>query len=125
MSKKIYYQDEPVGKFKNDKIGFQEEVRMLEEGLNGNSKVIGLIADYGSGKSSVINLLENKTKTLFWNFKYKFVRINLFDIAKDNGPNSNESIEAQKKMVLQLASSKYKNSKFAYYTNIQALQNQI
>ena len=32
MSKKIYYQDEPVGKFKNDKIGFQEEVRMLEEG---------------------------------------------------------------------------------------------
>lgn len=117
MSKKIYYQDEPVGKFKNDKIGFQEEVRMLEEGLNGSSKVIGLIADYGSGKSSVINLLENKTKTLFWNFKYKFVRINLFDIAKDNGPNSNESIEAQKKMVLQLASSKYKNSKFAYYTN--------
>lgn len=117
MHKKIYYQDEPISKFKNDKIGFQEEVRMLKEGLNGNSKVIGLIADYGSGKSSVINLLENNTKKLFWNFKYKFVRINLFDIEKSSGANLNENIEAQKKMVLQLASSKYKNGKFAYYTN--------
>ena len=111
MHKKIYYQDEPISKFKNDKIGFQEEVRMLKEGLNGNSKVIGLIADYGSGKSSVINLLENNTKKLFWNFKYKFVRINLFDIEKSSGANLNENIEAQKKMVLQLASSKYKNGK--------------
>lgn len=123
MGKKIYYQDEPIKTFKNDKIGFQEEVRMLEEGLNGTSKVIGLIADYGSGKSSVINLLENKTKKLFFipkfffSLKYKFVRINLFDIEKEKDISSSENIEVQKKMILQLASSKYKNGKFAYYTN--------
>ena len=59
MKNKVYYQDDPINNFKDDKIGFEEEVNMLKEGIEGNAKVIGMISDYGSGKSSIINLLEN------------------------------------------------------------------
>ncbi len=108
MRRGIYYQDNPLKSFEEDQIGFEEEVNMLKEGLDGEAKIIGLISDYGSGKSSVIDILEKKCCSL----KYEFIRINLIKETMNN-----DDIELHKNMILQLASNRYKKNKFLYYIN--------
>ena len=56
MRDKLYLQDFPVRNYDEDFVGFEEEVEMLKEGINSEARIIGLVADYGSGKSSIIEL---------------------------------------------------------------------
>ena len=49
MDDKVYFQDVPVSDLKNDFIGFEEEIKMIKEGIESESREIGLISDYGSG----------------------------------------------------------------------------
>ena len=57
IEEKLYFQDYPVNDYKDDYVGFEEEVRMIEEGIESDCKILGLISEYGSGKSSIIELL--------------------------------------------------------------------
>ena len=53
--KQIYFQDKPITDYADDYIGFESEADMLLDEIVNDSKVIGLISDYGSGKSSIIS----------------------------------------------------------------------
>ena len=63
MRDKLYFQDFPVRNYEEDFVGFEEEVEMLKEGIDSESRIIGLVADYGSGKSSIIELLKAELDT--------------------------------------------------------------
>lgn len=102
IEEKLYFQDYPVNDYKDDYVGFEEEVRMIEEGIESDSKILGLISEYGSGKSSIIELLKNDLDEE----KYDVVNINLLD---PNGEN--EGLEAHKRMLLQLSNHRYSDKK--------------
>lgn len=97
---KIYFQDNPVNDYKYDYVGFEEQVRMIKEGIESeDTKIIGLISDYGSGKSSIIELLKNDLGS-----DYDIININLLD--PDDKING---LESHKRMLLQIANHMYKN----------------
>lgn len=72
---KLYFQDFPVSDYKDDYVGFEAEVEMIKESVESDSKIIGLISEYGSGKSSIIELLKNSLDA----DDYDVVNINLLD----------------------------------------------
>lgn len=83
-------------------MGFEAEVEMIKESVESDSKIIGLISEYGSGKSSIIELLKNSLDA----GKYDIVNINLLD------PDGiNNDLEAHKRMLIQLANHKYSDKK--------------
>lgn len=102
IKEKLYFQDFPVNDFKDDYVGVEAEVEMLKESVESDSKIIGLISEYGSGKSSIIELLKKSLDK----DKYDIVNINLLDT---NGINND--LEAHKRMLVQLANHKYKDKK--------------
>ena len=77
--KNPYFLDLPVEKPKNDYIGFDAQVDALYQNIKNDAKMIGIIADYGSGKSSLVGLLKKKLGRI----KYKVIIINLWHIDKD------------------------------------------
>lgn len=60
---------------KEDWIGFNSYLYSLESAINNGAKFIGLIADYGSGKSTLINMLHDKQKLK----NDKLININLWN----------------------------------------------
>ena len=72
---KLYFQDFPVSDYNDDYVGFEAEVEMIKESVESDSKIIGLISEYGSGKSSIIELLKNNAECLKYEKKpYKTIK---------------------------------------------------
>jgi len=109
MRDKLYFPDYPVKDLKDDYVGFEEQIEMIKEGIESNSRIVGLVADYGSGKSSIIELLKKELDEE----EYDIVKINLLD--PDGQANE---FEAHKRLLIQLANHKYKNElgKLSYIT---------
>ena len=99
---KLYFQDFPVNDYKDDYIGFEAEVEMIKESVESDSKIIGLISEYGSGKSSIIELLKKELDK----DKYDVVNINLLD-----PEGITDDLEAHQRMLIQLANNKYGDKK--------------
>lgn len=57
-----------------DLIGFDSYVNSINNAIKNNSKFIGLVSDFGTGKSSLLKMLEKKD-----NSKIKLIRINLWN----------------------------------------------
>lgn len=98
MSEKqeIIYLNKPITSAKNDIIGFETYVNKLDAAINADAHMIGVVAPFGAGKSSVIDLLEEKRGCNNENF----LRISLW---------SNEELvyntnDFHKKFLYQLAS---------------------
>lgn len=77
-NKSVYLIDNPCSE-KDDSIGFEVYVNNLINILtNTSAKMIGLISNYGSGKSTVINMVENRSemnkKEVF------FAKVNLWNL---------------------------------------------
>lgn len=49
----IVFVNKPISSVEDDAIGFSTQVDTIYEAIDNGSTMIGLIADYGSGKSSV------------------------------------------------------------------------
>ena len=124
--KQIYFQDKPITDYVDDYIGFESEADMLLDEIVNDSKVIGLISDYGSGKSSIISLLESNINNIKkygkinhdsnYNFdkndvkKINIIRVNLFDA--DGNISKDDRLELHKKMIIELAKHKNRNLKY-------------
>ena len=124
--KQIYFQDKPITDYADDYIGFESEADMLLDEIVNDSKVIGLISDYGSGKSSIISLLESNINNIKkygkinhvsnYNFdkndvkKINIIRVNLFDA--DGIISTDDRLELHKKMIIELAKHKNRNLKY-------------
>ena len=74
----------------NDAIGYDVYVDSVINALNSDARMIGLISNYGSGKSTVINMVKNKITSK--NEKTKFISINLWKI-KDGIKTKNQNAE--------------------------------
>ena len=67
----IVFVNNPISNSKDDVIGFDSQIDTLLCAINNNANMIGIIADYGTGKSSLTELLTeasekiNKNKKLF------------------------------------------------------------
>lgn len=76
--KSKYYKvnlENPIKSKKDDIFGYSYEIKRIKNAIDNNANLIGIISDYGAGKSSLIGLLKNK---LCW-IKYKVISINLWD----------------------------------------------
>ena len=71
------------GVAKEDWIGFDSYLYSLESAISNGAKFIGLIADYGSGKSTLINMLDEKQKLKNNNL----IKINLWNCYSSNEDN--------------------------------------
>ena len=55
----IVFVNNPVKDSEHDVIGFDAQVKTLQDAIDGGATMIGVIADYGTGKSSMTELLCN------------------------------------------------------------------
>ena len=65
----------------NDAIGYKVYVTNLIDAIKSNARMVGLLSNYGSGKSTVINMVKEKIKQdKFMKTKFKLISINLWKI---------------------------------------------
>ena len=58
----IVFVNNPISKSEEDVIGFDSQVETLMCAIENNANMIGIIADYGTGKSSMTELLVETVK---------------------------------------------------------------
>ena len=120
--------ENPIKNEKDDIFGYDYEVKRIKNAIDDGANSIGIISDYGSGKSSLIKLLSRKLCF----FKYKIIKVNLWDDKlaipddnqisndeKNNGINKNitpsrDSIIRLHKTFLRQVSSQRKKYNEAY-----------
>ncbi len=110
----IIFQNSPIQDDSKDVFDFKNQVKVLHEVSNSDAKIIGIIGDYGSGKSSITELYAKEEKK---SKKAKIVRINLWDeflCSKDEKPVQS----VIKSFFYQLAyGNSKKNKNFSEYVN--------
>lgn len=77
----------------NDVVGFQSYVNSLENAIKSGAKFLGVISDFGTGKSSLIKMLDNKL-----NGDYKIITINLWNCEN----NEDDTISIHQMFLYQL-----------------------
>lgn len=104
--KKIVFVNKPINNKKEDLIGIESSVKMIEEAVDNEANIIGVIGDFGTGKTSLTDLLK-----INWR---KPILINLWDSIdeKDDQKNINR---LTKNFLFQMALGKSQN--FAKYIN--------
>lgn len=73
----------------NDAIGYDVYVDSVINALNSDARMIGLISNYGSGKSTVINMVKNKMN--YESQDVIFISINLWKIKEDKKTKNNNT----------------------------------
>ena len=80
----VVYINKPISNFEDDVLGVKTYVDRIDKAIKDEANVIGVIGDYGTGKSSLIELLKNKypdsININMWNNTYN----------KENNENPNE-----------------------------------
>lgn len=71
--------ENPISKSNEDIVGFETEVKRLSNAIKQGANNIAIISTFGSGKSTLVELLKHKLSKCLLNFKYKVVKINLWD----------------------------------------------
>lgn len=75
--KPIVFVNNPVKSQKDDIVGFDSQVETLACAIESGANMIGVIADYGSGKSSLTDILSESLKKR--KKITKPIKINLWD----------------------------------------------
>lgn len=83
MGKNYYFIE---GSTEKDIIGFNSYVESLKTAINNNASFIGLISEFGTGKSSLIKMLENSA--IDENKQSKIVTINLWNCEENKNRGS-------------------------------------
>jgi hypothetical protein len=124
----IIFKNTPVSEEKDDVFGFYAQTSILEAAIKAGSTLIGIIGDYGSGKSSLTEISQKK-----FGRKYGTIKINLWDTfnkhedkidgkkGTDNGeetPIKSDGNVFSQSFLYQLAQgNKWRNINFARYIN--------
>lgn len=107
----IIFQNKPIEEDEKDIFDFTYQKDVLNQAIDSGARIIGVIGDYGTGKSSVTKLLEkdrNKKEDTV-------ININLWGNFSSNQDSNNSLI---KSFLFQLAyANKAKNHHFAKYVN--------
>lgn len=97
--KPIIFMNTPIEKTKKDAIGIHASVNAIRRAIKEGAKMIGIIAEYGAGKTSLTELLVKKQKT-------KVTRINLWDTLSEDNDDKTEINHLTKAFIYQLAMGK-------------------
>ena len=109
--KPIIFQNKPIEDDSKDIFDFTYQKDVLNEAIDSGARIIGVIGDYGTGKSSVTKLLEKDRI----NRKDNVININLWGNFSSENKDNNSLI---KSFMFQLAyANKAKNHHFAKYVN--------
>ncbi len=100
----IVFVNNPISDAKDDVIGFSSQVETIKNAVKNGATMIGLIADYGTGKSSMTKILKNE----YTGSDYpEPININMWDsLSESTNPPShkNESVSVlTKSFLFQLA----------------------
>ena len=96
----IIFMNTPIEDASKDAIGIQASVNAVEQAINEGAKMIGVIAEYGAGKSSLTELLIKRSKP-------KVIRVNLWDTLSEVATSETKTINyLTKSFVYQLAMGK-------------------
>lgn len=97
----IVFMNSPISDESNDVIGINSAVQSIKKATNEGATMVGVIADYGSGKSSLTEILSSDKETYG-----KSIYINMWDSLTDNTGTPNNTVEVnslKKSFVYQLA----------------------
>lgn len=83
----------------NDQIGVSVYVEKIQQAITADAEIIAIASDFGTGKSSLISLLE-KEYGLFARLRYKFSTINLWGFVKQD----DDATEIHRNFIYQLVS---------------------
>ncbi|MBR5649850.1 hypothetical protein [Pseudobutyrivibrio sp.] len=102
-SPNIVVLNQPIDNLADDKIGLDDYVDSLECAIEKGANVIGIEADFGTGKSSLISLLKRRRPV-----NTKIISVNLWHIINDSGDKASVNITKQlhKSFLYQAVSSK-------------------
>ena len=107
-SEPIVFVNKPIKEEKEDIIGIISETERIEKAIEDGANVIGIIGDYGSGKSSLIEMLKLKHNDA--------ININMWNsVKKELGKDETSFGDLTKNFLFQLALGK--NERFAQYIN--------
>ena len=95
-SRPIVFTNIPIKDKNEDLLGINSEADRIEKAIDEGANIIGIIGEYGTGKSSLIEMLKNKF----------FSVINI---------NTNDTLELTKNFIFQVAIGK--SEQFAQYIN--------
>ena len=116
----IFFSNSPEKDKEKDVFDFASQVKILHKVVDSDSKIIGIIGDYGSGKSSITEMFEKERKNYK---KNKIIRINLWGNSKKSNPKNLNSV--LKSFFYQLAYGNLeKNQNFSNYINYRFNKNQ-
>lgn len=110
----VFFNNTPISEEKNDIFNFKEQVNLLNYVIKNGSTLIGIIGDYGSGKSS---LTEISQKVLYGKYGHA-IRINMWDTTEQNKNVEYGFKFLMRSFLYQLAQgNEKKNINFARYIN--------
>lgn len=116
----IVFVNRPISNYDSDIVGFESQIDTIKAAINNGANMIGIVADYGAGKSSVADILSSD---LLGESFYNIIKINMWDSisSQKEQKNSEESIgELTKSFLYQLAKGNRDNeytSKLTSYVN--------
>ena len=113
--KPIVFVNNPIKNRKDDVVGFDSQVETLEYAISKGANLIGVIADYGTGKSSLTDILSlslHRRKKIV-----KPIKINLWDCLQTHkNANNTEKVSLLTRSFLYQLSNGY-SQKFGSFIN--------
>lgn len=115
--KPIVFVNKPINNSKADVIGLNSQVEAIQDAIKNDANIIGILADYGTGKSTITDMLVKKLESGVLKFP-GVIRVNMWDTLKKQSSEDsikNEVSELSKSFLFQIANGK--SDKFASYVN--------
>ena len=103
----VVYINKPINEINNDVLGINTHLNRIEKAIDKGANVIGIIGDYGTGKSSLIELLKNKYE--------KPIMINMWNYSNTNSNEEKGINDLTRNFLFQMAIGE--DTKFAQYIN--------
>jgi len=109
----VVFNNTPITNYKHDIFGFKEYVKIIDKAIQTGSTLIGIIGDYGSGKSSLTEICQK-----YLSHKYgSAIRINMWDTIDENNNDKNFNFLIRSFLYQLAQGNKKKNVNFARYIN--------
>lgn len=113
----IVFINKPAENYSQDVVGFKSQVETIHQAIKNGANMIGVIADYGTGKSTISDILISDV--LSNERKYSTIRVNMWDSISKKSDN-NDISELTKSFLYQLANGNDDNghmSKLSHYVS--------
>lgn len=97
----IVFVNKPATNYEQDVVGFKPQVETIKQAIQTGASMIGVIADYGTGKSTISDILVSE---VFDNRNlYNPIRINMWDSISNLDGSAKDITELTKSFLFQLA----------------------